>query len=160
RMVLRPEVPAPRTALGARALSQALQVRRGIRRSAVALRAPQRFGQALDRFVQRVVSVAVPGEERAQALPDSRRLVDGELLLQRDMQAHVQEGIRFADVVPVAVARRQLQYRVVLGVQQDHVEGERLHAGERLAVTIFAPGAEKKLARLIARRIKHPWSSA
>jgi len=123
-----------------------VQVRRGIRRVAVALRAPQRFGQALDRFVQSVVPVAVPGEERAQALPDSRRLVDGELLLQRDMQAHVQEGIRFADVVPVAVAHRQLQHRVVLGVQQDHVEGERRHAGERFAVTIFTPGAEKARA--------------
>jgi len=93
---------------------------------------------------QRFVAVAESRQQRAETRHDARRLVDRQLLLERHVQAHVQERVRLVGVIVVAIACQLRKDRVVLGVQQDHVEGQRLHADERLAGAIFAPGAQKK----------------
>src|SRR3954469_9877726 len=94
--------------------SQAVEVRAGIRRSAIALRAPDRLGEALQGFVQRRMPVLFARKKLIEKTRDAGRLVDGELLLEREVQAHVQERVRFVGVVLVPVLCRRRKHRVVL----------------------------------------------
>src|SRR5258707_11897824 len=105
-------------------------------------------------MMQRWVACAVASHQLAKVRRDAGRLVDRKLLFQRDMQAHVEEGIALADVVLVAVALRVVQHGVVLGVRQDHVERDGFDADERLAGAVFAPGSEEGLPDLLARRVE------
>src|SRR5207237_10109374 len=131
----------------------------GVGRRLVALRAPYRLGQALDRLVHRLVPATRTGKQRSEALDDSRRLVDRQLLLESHVQAHVQEWVRFIGIVLPAVALRSAQHLVILGMREDRLERQRLDAGKRLAGAILAPGVEERVAHLLARGVKHPWSS-
>src|SRR5688572_17104913 len=121
---------------------------------------PQHLGKALDRMVQRLVAPGAAPQKRLPAPADAGRLVDRELLLEREMQAHVQEGIGLVGVVALHIPLRLLQHAVVFGVLQDDVERGRLDAYQRDRLPVFAPGAEKHLPYVIARGAEHLSSSA
>ena len=108
--------------LGAAPSFEARQVCGCVGRQFVTLRAPHRLGEALDRLVQRRVAIPETGEQRLPAAADSRRLVDRELLLEREVQAHVQERVCLIRVIFFAEARLIVEHRVVLRVLEDHVE--------------------------------------
>src|SRR5438477_11433751 len=76
---------------------QAGEIGGAVGRGVVALRPPDRLGEAFDRLVQRVMPLARALEERGESAGDARGLIDRELLLQRQVQPHVQEGISLAD---------------------------------------------------------------
>src|SRR4051812_34495189 len=141
---------------------QAREVGVAVRRRIVALRSPDGFGQALDRLVDRPVALAGAAHELGKARGDARRLVDRKLFLQGHVEAHVQERIALVDIVALAMALGIIEDSVVLRVRQDHAHRHRLDADQRLAGPVFAPGAEERLAYLLARGIEHvrPWSSA
>ena len=110
--------------------------------------------------VQRFMPAVEPRAQGPEAVRDPGRLVDRNLLLEREVQAHVQEGVGLVGVVAVAMARERFEDRVVLRVLQDDLERERLDSGERCSGPVLAPGAEEHLAHFIARRVEHPSSSA
>src|SRR5712691_11378292 len=62
---------------------------------------------------QRFVAVAESRQQRAETRHDARRLVDRQLLLERHVQAHVQERVRLVGVIVVAIACRLRKDRVV-----------------------------------------------
>jgi hypothetical protein len=105
--------------------------------------------------VQGGVPVAPGGLEARVRGADARRLVDRELLRDREVQRKVQEGIHGAAVgrpVPVEVALDRLEQAVVLGVQRHDLDHARLHRRQRLAVAVLVPGTGEKAPRLVARR--------
>ena len=63
----------------------------------------------------------VTGPQFIEKARDAWRLVDGKLLLQRDVQAHVEERVRLVGVVLLPVALRRREQLVILRMQQDHV---------------------------------------
>src|SRR6185503_686192 len=85
---------------------QARQVCGRVWRRRVALRAPKRLREALERLVQRFMAVMKLQKQDLEAPRDPRGLVDGQLLLERGMQAHVQERVGLVGVVALAVALR------------------------------------------------------
>src|SRR6185436_1157643 len=62
--------------LSARPSLQARQVCGGVGRRSLALRAPERLGEALEGLVQRLMAVTKPRNQALEALPDPWRLVD------------------------------------------------------------------------------------
>src|SRR5688572_29807077 len=74
-----------------RSFHETVEVRRRVGQRAVALRAPHRLREALERLVQRVMAVVAFESQSLKNLSDTGRLVDRELLLEREVQAHVQE---------------------------------------------------------------------
>jgi len=139
-----PPPSVPRTSAHGLA-AQALQVLRLIGRPAITLRMPQRLAQA---FEYGVFGVVCGAKQRAQALilgTDPRRLVDGELLLDSEMQIQMQEGIdgpRFRCVVPVDISLGVAEHSLILGVQEHDLQCDALQAGKGLAYLVFAPGIE------------------
>src|SRR5205085_12488672 len=96
---------------------EAREVGGAVGRGVVALRPPDRLGETFDRLVQRVMPLARALEEGGESAGDAGWLVDRELLLERHVQAHVQEGVALVDVILVAVALGPVEHRVVLRVR-------------------------------------------
>ena len=78
------------------AVSQASEIELRIRRRAVPLRIPHHFAQAFEHRVQRRVLVAARRADALVLRANAGRLVDRELLGDREVQRQVQERIDVA----------------------------------------------------------------
>lgn len=89
---------------------------------------------------------------------DAARLVDRQLLADRQMQAQVQEGVGFAgirQIIALGIAFRIIENGVVFGVLLHQVERDGFEVGQRLPFAIFLPGIEEEAARLVTGRVKY-----
>src|SRR5207249_2992607 len=107
------------------------------------------------RLVQRRVPLATAPDQRLEVARDAGGLVDRELLLERHVQAHVEERVAFVGVVFVAVTAGIAQHGVVLRVRQDHIERDGLDAvgwpnavfSTTFAVLLPTPGSSSSASR-------------
>ena len=91
--------------------------------------------------MQRGVLVAAGRADPLEFGANARRLVDGELLGDGEMQRQVQERIdvaRFGVVVAVRELLRLPERRVILRMERDEVRGDALEIGERSASPRFS----------------------
>jgi len=99
-----------------------------------------------------------PGRNARKFALDARRLVDGQLLLDRQVHAHMQKRVgvaRLGPVLPLLVTLGVVQHRVVFRMQQDDIDGEVIQPGQDLALTLLAPGIEEELPDLLAAGVEH-----
>jgi hypothetical protein len=132
--------------------------RRRVGPGAEALRLPHRLAEALEHRVQRVVLVAVHVLEPLELGAYPGRLVDGELLGDREVQRQVQERVHRAAVgrvVALEVPLALVDDRVVLGMHRDERRHRALEVGRRLARAGLAPRLDDEAARLVSRRGEH-----
>ena len=129
----------------------------------IALRSPEGLREAIQNDVLSLV-FRVPSTNqllisRSQAL----RLINLQLLGNRQMQRQVQKRIGLTGLGRELVVDRRLagvQQRMVFRMQQHAVAREHFHRCEREPLNDFSPGFEKKAPNLIARRIKQAHSGA
>ena len=137
---------------------KAFQVSRRIRCGTVALRAPHGFGKAIHDFVTGRMPVTESGCDPREFESDARRLIDGQLLLERKVHAHVQKRVgvaRLGWVVPLLVTLGVFQHTVIFRMQQDNVYCDGIEPRQHPAFTILAPGVEEELPDLLAAGIEH-----
>src|SRR5262252_7136692 len=108
--------------------------------------------------MQRVVPVAETRGDAVELGANSRRLIGGQLLFDRDVQAHMKEWIRFAALRLIVAIQEPLgviQHRVILRMQQDDLESDCLKTLEGLARAVLGPRVEEELTALFACWIEH-----
>ncbi|MOA53528.1 hypothetical protein D3C78_1770020 [compost metagenome] len=89
---------------------------------------------------------------------DAGRLVDRQLLFQRQVHAHVQEGVGFALLrhpLALGVLLRAVEQVVVFRMQHDHAEQQLLQIGQRLTGLLLLPGIEKETAGILSAGCEH-----
>ena len=122
----------------------------------VTLRLPDGFTEAIKHVVECRVAVALATLAGLEGFPDARGLVDGELLLDGQVQGEMQEGVDLA-ILRAEVLQHRLgifKQGVVLGMMGDQIGSDDLELGQNLAVPVLGPGADKELAGLISGRIE------
>src|SRR5438132_5952096 len=98
---------------------QAVEVGGVVETRAVSLRLPDHLREAIHDVVPRLVHRAAADGEGFEGSADSRRLVDGDLLLDGEVHRDVQEGIGLAALgtpLAVAIALAVAEHRVVFRV--------------------------------------------
>jgi hypothetical protein len=104
----------------------AVDIGLAIGRQLAALGAPEHFAEAFEHVVQRFVAVAAPALQQREGGADAGRLVDRQLLLDRQVQREMQEGIGLA-LLRRPFARQRVfgfEQGVVFGMQFDQVGGQ------------------------------------
>jgi hypothetical protein len=155
----RPGSPQLRNRASVLALSfQAREIERRIGRRAVPLRIPQHFAEALEHRVLRGMLVAV-GESQALVLrPNTGRLVDRELLGDREVQRQMQERIHAAALrkkIAIEIRVRRFEQRVILGMLADDRGRDLLERRQRRALPPLFPGVDQEAAGFVARWREH-----
>ena len=101
--------------------------------------------------------VAARRTEALEMRANARRLIDGELFGDGEMQRQVQERIDVAALrlpVPVEIALGVFEDRVILGMLRDEIGGDPLDARRRLPRAVFPPRLDQETAGLVAGRIE------
>ena len=101
--------------------------------------------------------VAQPCQDPLVGGQDAGRLVDRQLLGQREMQVQVQEGIAFPTLWQAIACighRRGFKQPVILRMRGDDVGGDRLQGRQRFAPPVLAPRIGEEAARLVAGRLE------
>ena len=124
---------------------QASKINCRIRLGAIALRLPDHFPETFHHAMLRIVlRVELPRQAR-EMCAYTRRLANGNLLLDGEVHHQVQERIGRAvlrQVVLILVAFRVFQRGVIFRVFGDELRGEVFQRREQFTGPAFAPGLE------------------